>query len=99
MASVTKRVETTKQPQGGYVPKSLFAIEEYLDENEINEVESAFTAIQGLAVDYMTRFMLSKNKEESFLIAIMGAARVDEAFENNKNQSRWQFLCEHTRIT
>lgn len=89
MASVTKRIETIKQPQGGYVPKSLFAIEEYLDENEITEVESAFTAIQGLAVDYMTRFMLSKNKEESFLIAIMGAARVDEAFENNKNQSRW----------
>ena len=77
MFSVTKRIETVSQPQGGYIPKSLFVEEKYDDRLEVAEVEAAFAGIQGMATDYLTRFMLTSNKLTAFKISILGAAKVD----------------------
>ena len=87
MPSVTQRIEKVSQPYGGYVPLKLFAEKQYSDEYEVVVVPSAFKAIQGLAVDYLTRYIMTNNKLSAFSISIIGAKRVDEAFENN-NETR-----------
>lgn len=83
MPSVTKRIEKCYQPFGGYVPVKLFTEKQYADMNDVVEVPSAYKAIQGLVVDYLTRFMFTQDKISSFVISINGAKCVDRAFEND----------------
>ncbi|MBR6479005.1 MAG: hypothetical protein IKT04_00685, partial [Clostridia bacterium] len=83
MLSVTKRVKMVSQPKGGYVPKSLVKVEHYIDNNQIKDVNVTLSSIQGLAVDYLTRFMLFGDKTKAFDIPIRGAKLIDDAYENN----------------
>ena len=83
MLSVTKRIDTVSQPHGGYVPKKLFEIKSYSDFNKIQNVSAVLAPIQGMAVDYLTRFMISNDKYQSFDISIKGAILLDEATGNN----------------
>lgn len=84
MLSVTQRIETVSQPSGGYVPKSLFTTVLYEDNKEVKDINVTLTSIQGLAVDYLTRFIVSGNIKTSFDIPILGAQKIDEAYENDK---------------
>lgn len=84
MISVTGRIETVSQPHGGYVPKSLFEVKSYDDYNEISDINITLSSIQGMAVDYLTRYIISKNKLQAFDISIKSAMKLDEAYENNK---------------
>lgn len=77
MFSVTQRIKTVIQPMGGYVPKKLFKKKQYNDKCEVLDVKPAFSSIQGLAVDYLTRFMLFHDKLSAFDISIQGAQRID----------------------
>ena len=83
MLSVTQRINTVEQPRGGYVKKDLFTVTRYEDYYEIEDVKTALSSIQGLAVDYLTRFQISGDKEKAFNISIRGALKIDEAHENN----------------
>lgn len=84
MLSVTKRVNSAQQPPKGYAPISLFSIQSYDDLYEVKDVNVTLAAIQGLAVDYLTRFFLSGDRLKAFDISIRGALRIDEAYENDK---------------
>lgn len=84
MLSVAHRIKTVQQPLKGYVPVALFMEYHYVDEYSPAIIEPAFAPIQGMAVDYMTRFLLTNDKEAAFNISIMGAKLVDEAMETNK---------------
>ena len=66
MLSVTSRIDTISQPLGGYVPKSLFRIKSYDDYHDIKEVSITLASIQGMAVDYLTRFIITNNKLKAF---------------------------------
>lgn len=83
MLSVTQRIKSVSQPRGGYVPKSLFTVETYNDFNELKDVNVTLSSIQGMAVDYLTRFMITKDKVKSFAISIEGAKKIDDAYEND----------------
>ena len=83
MLSVTSRIKTIAQPKGGYVPCSIFNIHTYEDYYEILETRSDLLSIQGLAVDYLTRYMLTNDKMSAFDISIKGAKKIDEAYEND----------------
>lgn len=80
MLSVTKRIRNISQPNNGYVPKNLFTVKEYDDYYEVQNIKPALAAIQGLAVDYLTRFILSGDKNKAFDISIKGAKRLDEIY-------------------
>ena len=73
MASVTQRVKKIQQPYGGYLPIKLFTKEKFEDEMILNEVENISPALVGLAVDYLTRFMLGDSVEQAFHISTLGA--------------------------
>lgn len=72
MASVTQIANGIKQPKGGYIPISWFEERTLTTEKELNDEENISAALVGLVVDYMTRFMLTKNVEDSFIISIWG---------------------------
>ena len=78
MLSVTQRIKTVSQPQKGYVPKELFSFEKYEDYRQIKPIKTALVSIQGLAVDYLSRFIISGDKIKSFDIPLKGAKIVDE---------------------
>lgn len=94
MLSVTQRVRCFLQPEGGYVPRQMFRETQYEDNCEVKEIEPAFVAIQGLAVDYLTRFILSNDKQSAFQISILGAKKVDEVYENNNEHNHIMALLE-----
>lgn len=49
----------------------------------LNENENIHASLVGLAVDYMTRFMMGAQKEEAFSISLKGAMALD-LFTGNK---------------
>lgn len=87
--SVTQRIRQIKQPRGGYLnPKEFQTIE--------LERELIHPSLIGLAVDYMTRFMLGKPIEEAFRISIMGSYIIGEYEKACKLISEIKGLDEHS---
>ena len=58
MSSVTKRISMVKQPYGGYLNKNQFDVSVIDDGKILNEKENISPSLIGLAVDYLTRFMM-----------------------------------------
>lgn len=73
MASVTQVIKNTTQPRGGYIKPSQFTAYEYDDGLTLNELENVHSSIVGMAVDYLTRFVMGAEKEEAFKISRRGA--------------------------
>lgn len=78
MYSVTQRIKMIRQPKGGYVRTSLFQELCFWDNEEINEIPLGMRPIQGIAVDYMTRFMVGESKITAFEISLLGANDLSE---------------------
>lgn len=71
--SVTQRIKQVSQPRGGYInPKTL--TKSVLCEDGVSELpnESVHPSLVGLAVDYLTRYMLGDSAEEAFKISLLG---------------------------
>lgn len=73
MVSVTRRIKQIKQPWGGYIKRKDFEVTEINDNNELNLEENIHASLVGLAVDYMTRFMMGASIKDAFKISIEGA--------------------------
>ena len=73
MYSVTGRIQTIKQPKGGYLPASSFIAKQYDDGKFLNLKENVHGSLIGLAVDYLTRYCITKDLFDSFRISLIGA--------------------------
>lgn len=78
MSSVTSRVKEVKQPRGGYIKPSAFVETKRHDDFVLNENENVHSAIIGMAVDYLTRFMLNGDVRKAFAVSIKGFLTADE---------------------
>lgn len=78
MFSVTRRIANVQQPKLGYIPPKTLKVRKYLDTHKVNKIDSAYKSIQGMAVDYLTRYMNGTPKHIAFQISLMGAEKVDE---------------------
>lgn len=78
MYSVTKRIQLIKQPYGGYVRPSSFHKFTIEDNEELFEIENINPGLVGIAVDYLTRFLIEGNKEVAFEISLLGAKRINQ---------------------
>ncbi len=81
MFSVTQMVDRVTQPAGGYLPVKSMHVQTFDDGRKIDTSSprySALSVIQGISVDYLTRFMSGCPLEEVFAVSLMGADRVDE---------------------
>lgn len=78
MFSVSQRAKTYKQPRGDFVNPKSFEESEIFKFEELYEEENISPSIVGTVVDYMTRYLLSDDKNEAFKISLMGAERINE---------------------
>lgn len=76
--SVTGRISFWQQPRLGYIPPRTLKAEEYFDSHQLNRIAPTCKSIQGMAVDYLTRYMRGTPKHIAFQISLMGAKNVDE---------------------
>lgn len=78
MSSVTQRIKEIKQPYGGYIPLKNFSVNINDDGMILKSDENIHASLTGLAVDYLTRFMMGVSLEEAFNISLLGASIIKE---------------------
>lgn len=81
MASVINRIKQIKQPHGGYLPVRNFDVKDFGGEKVTNlEEENITPVIIGLAVEYLTRYYLDRDRviEEAFAVSLRGAFLVNQ---------------------
>ena len=83
MSSVTGRINSFKQPRGGFIKPSQFEVVVLKDSTVLNEEENISASIVGTAVDYLTRLVIGTNKDKAFEISLQGAVRAEEFGEEN----------------
>lgn len=83
MASVYSRAREVKQPYGGYLQSSQFEIIQMKDGLSLNADENIHGSYVGLAVDYLTRFMLGEKKDDAFRFSLLGASSLGDKIFNN----------------
>lgn len=71
--TVTQRIKAINQPNEGYLPISSFTVKHYQDNKTLHLKENIRANYIGLAVDYLTRYKITKNIEEAFDISLLGA--------------------------
>ena len=71
MSSVTGRIKEIKQPYGGYIRPSQFEEIVYNDGKVLGE-ENIHASVIGMAVDYLTRFIMGATIDEAFKISKIG---------------------------
>lgn len=76
MFSVSAMAAQAKQPNGGYLPVSLFRTIEYDDGNTTPSISAEYAGAVGTVVDYMTRFAMTEDKQTAFSISLAGAEKV-----------------------
>lgn len=71
--SVTKRIGQVVQPYGGYInPRDMDVMNLPID-NQLATNENIHPSLIGIAIDYLTRYMLEKDVRKAFDISIRGA--------------------------
>lgn len=89
MESVTGRINSIKQPKGGYLKPSAFEVTVIDDRITLNEEENVHGSIVGMTVDYLTRFVMGSDKEESFKISLQGAILAEKlGIENSIDNAK-----------
>ena len=78
MSSVTNRINEIKQAYGGYIKPSDFDVIKFNDGISMNESENVHSACVGMAVDYLTRFLMGAKLKDAFKISIYGAIYAEE---------------------
>lgn len=78
--SVTDVVKTVKQPRGGFInPKNLKVVQ--FDDGKVLAEENINAGLIGMAVDYLTRYMLGSDEYKAFEISMLGAEKIGEDVE------------------
>lgn len=81
MSSVTGRIAEIKQPKGGYIKPSQFEIYNRNDSLMLSENENVHASIIGMAVDYLTRFVMGTKVTEAFEISRKCAVIAEQMFQ------------------
>lgn len=81
MSSVTARINEIKQPRGGYIKPSQFDMQKIDDGKVLNEAENIHASVIGMAVDYLTRYIMGAKLEDAFIISCLGAKLANQITE------------------
>lgn len=94
MSSVTARINEIKQPRGGYIKPSQFELQEINDGQVLSEIENIHASIIGMAVDYLTRFVMGTRLEEAFSISCIGAELASHLGPKDVTKEAKEYLCQ-----
>ena len=95
--TVTKRANMYKQPRGGFLRPGDMSIVKLEDGETLYAEENVHGIIVGLAVDYLTRFVITKNTEIAFSVSLRGSDRAGKLDVGRKLASNIKTLS-HTSI-
>lgn len=70
---VTGMVRIVRQPRGGFIRPSDMEKSALVSKTHLNDGENVHPSLVGLAVDYLSRFMMGESKESAFKISLLGA--------------------------
>ncbi len=73
MSSVVGRINSIKQPRGGYIKPSELEVVDFDDGIVLNENENLHGNTIGLVVDYLTRFVTGTDVVDSFSASLKGS--------------------------
>ncbi len=73
MYTVTSRIDSIKQPRGGFINPSSFNITVLSDEADLHEDENLSPSMVGTVVDYLTRYNNGTDKIDAFEVPLQGA--------------------------
>lgn len=79
MLSVTQRISMVTQPRGGYINPKTMHFEQFRDGIKLYDIPFEYKSIQGLAVDYYTRYLTGTKIEDAFKVSLYGAKIMGEA--------------------
>lgn len=79
MASVKQRIKQIKQPRGGYIKLKEFSVVDLSDGIDLKCDENIHSSLVGMAVDYMTRYVIGSPKKDAFKISIAGSHIIGES--------------------
>lgn len=95
--TVTQRIRAIQQPDERYIPISKFSVKKYEDFCQLHYKENISANYVGLAVDYLTRFYVTKNIEEAFDISMLGAKILREEYGMESEYQKCLELLEKIR--
>ena len=75
--TVSQCAKTLKQPRGGYLKRVDFETKNFGGEYISNNNENISPVIVGLAVDYLVRYKITKDKNLAFAIPLLGIRSLD----------------------
>lgn len=78
MYTVTGRIQRIKQPYGGYLRVRDLNVKQFDDGKALFDNENIHPGLVGLAVDYLTRFIMGASLEDAFQISLLGAREAKE---------------------
>ena len=78
MLSVTQRISMVSQPRGGYINPKTMHFEQFRDGIKLYDIPFEYKSIQGLAVDYYTRYLTGTKIEDAFKVSLYGAKIMGE---------------------
>lgn len=90
--TVTKRANTYKQPRGGFLRPSSMSVIKLEDGETLHPEENVHGIVVGLAVDYLTRFVATKNVEIAFNVSLRGSDRAGKLDVGRKLASKIKTL-------
>lgn len=95
--SVTQRIKSISQPNGSLLKPSLFTVTQFDDGKILYDSENVRPANVGMAVDYLTRYMLGENIEDAFSFAYVGASIAADEYGRGDILLLWDKLSECVR--
>lgn len=78
MVSVTNRIKEIKQPRGGYIKPKAFTVTDLSDMQELYPNENVHATLIGIAVDYLTRFLIGTPIQKVFEFSLQGAYNIQK---------------------
>ena len=78
MLSVTQRVKEVNQPKGGYLKPKDFTAEILTNDDIVITDGNIAAGLISTAVDYMTRFVFGTEKDQAFIVSLLGANKISE---------------------
>lgn len=83
--TVTQRAKAVKQPRGGYIKRVEFdEVSLGAGDEVLNEYENVHASLMGMAIDYLTRFILTGDREDAFKISLLGSEKIKKKRTANK---------------
>ena len=92
MSTVVQRIKEISQPRGGYINPKKMQLNQLTDNEILYPQENIHATTIGMAVDYLTRYMIGEEKKKAFEISLLGAENASYIYQKNTKKQALNYL-------